>query len=260
MATEVEAARERYIDDLDKIVQLYDRVNTKLSALETAFTSADCKLAEVYGTLEERLTKAKVASTASSATSILGVALLFTPFAPLGVGLTVAGAAGSVTTSLVQTLVFEGGASQAFADAINGYTSSSLALQDHLDNIELTKLALADSLVKFLAALENPGVSPSIPKGAKGGRLNVPKPGPGPNKFSTTVIEGLVNGAAAAKPWMNVGAKTATNFGELLGKHGPRYPSCSCLLIPDSRQERRQVTSQHLTKASQGHASCERFH
>ncbi|KAF5311586.1 hypothetical protein D9611_009485 [Ephemerocybe angulata] len=225
MASEVEAAREKYIDDLDKTLQHYEQVDSKLSALQAALTSADGKLNEAHQRLDKRLTQAKAASTASSAASIVGVILLFSPLAPLGagltavsVGLTAVGAAASVATSLIQTLVFEGDASKAFVEILNEYNSSSQALQDQLNEIEKAKFALTESLAQFMATLEKPGVYPSIPEGPKGGQPDVPKPDPGSNHFSTTALKGLANAAAGGKPFMNVGPKTTALVTEALTK------------------------------------------
>jgi len=220
-APEVAAAREKYIEHLDEIIQLYDQLGTNLGLVEAAFKVADGKLSEIYATLDEHLKAAKIASTAGSAASIIGVILLFTPAALLGVGLTIGGAATTVGSSVAQSFFFEPEASQAFTGVINNYNSSSKVLEDLLHKIEKLKENLIDSLTSFLTLVHtypfpNPGddTQPKLPKSPA---ADNPDPPYFPNQFSNIASKGLALSAAGGKSLASVTLKGGTELDKLLG-------------------------------------------
>ena len=220
----VASARESYVSYVDKLLSRYDELEAKLAQVESSSQSADNKLSDVYNTLESHLKYAKIASTFGSATSILGAILLFTPFVPLGVTVTLGGAATSVGTGLAQTYLFEKDASEEFGKVVSGYMSSFDALQKLFHDIEATKEKLSQSLEEFLAQLH----AHSLPDSGAGNTPGAPSPAPKspddpktvhtPNQFSSVVLQGLVNTAAAGKPLTNVSLKTGAELSELLGK------------------------------------------
>lgn len=148
-APAIAAAREIYINDLDQILQLHEQLDAKLALVETESKAATNKLSEVYKTLEDHLMTTNVTSTVGSVTSILGVILLFTPVALLGVALTFGGTVGSISSTAAQKFLFEADASKAFLEVINNYRSSSQGLHDLCQNIENTKKKLIESLMSF---------------------------------------------------------------------------------------------------------------
>lgn len=114
--SEVASARETYADQFDQMLDLYDQLDSKLSTLESESSAADNTLNGLYNTLEGHLEGTKIASTASSAVAIIGTILWFTPAAPLGLALTVAGTAGGIATSATEHFFFEKDAADGFKE------------------------------------------------------------------------------------------------------------------------------------------------
>ncbi|WRT67077.1 uncharacterized protein IL334_004043 [Kwoniella shivajii] len=219
----VDQARESFVANLDHFIQLYDLLDTQLAQVESSSKSADESITTVSQKLESQLTAAKIASTTSSVVSIVGVVLLFTPLAPVGGALTVAGAVGSVGTSLTQSYIFEGGASQAFQQVMEKYGTSSKTLQNTLQAIENDKDKLIDLLTIFLAAL-----------GKKPGPPIIPKPNfhYKPNEFSKLAFEksGL-SVTASSKPFLNQGMKMVDKAGTLFDKATGKFAGSTGRLL-----------------------------
>jgi len=222
-APEVAAARETYISHLEDFIQLHEQLDEKLALVEIGYKAADNKLTETYNTLKEHLTTTKVTSTVSSAASIVGIILLFTPLAPLGVSLAIGGAVGSVGSG-ARTCLFEADASKSFTEVINNYNSSSQELNNLILNIEKNKELMIESLATFLALLHafpfpNPhiGTHPSVPKSPGGHTPGLPYI---PNGFSSGALTGLAV-RVAGKPLAGVSAKTTAELVALLGKIYP---------------------------------------
>ncbi|KAI9668432.1 MAG: hypothetical protein M1831_001186 [Alyxoria varia] len=213
------SARDQYIYHLNQLLETHEQLGGKLTLLETASQSADDKLAQVYKDLESHLGVTKVTSTLSSVASIAGVIMLFTPAAPVGAVLMGLGAAGSVGSVVADKFFFDEDASKDFVEVINTYTISSQALQDQFQKIQNLRKKVVASLMKFAAELHDQETAD--PKAGTGsgplspGRPDLPD---NTNDFSRIVVKGLVNSAADAKPFIDVGTKSATELGELLGK------------------------------------------
>ena len=221
-APAITAAREMYINHLDQMLQLHEQLDAKLALVETESKAANDKLSEVYKTLEDHLKTTDVTSTVSSATSIVGVILLFTPVAPLGVLLTAGGAIGSIGSTVAQNFFFEPEASKAFVEVINNYNSSSKGLHDLFLNIEKTKQKLIESLTSFLTLLHaDPFPDPSVgarPSGTGDPNVHSPYSHQLLNGFSKIASKRFAVLAEGAKPLVDVGVKTATELAEFLGK------------------------------------------
>ena len=220
----VASARETYVRCVHELFLQYDELERRLAQVESSSQSANSKLSDVYDTLEFHLEQAKIASTAGDATSIVGEILLFTPAAALGIGLSLAGTATSVGTSIAQTFIFEKDAVEEFAKVMTGSTSSFDALQRIFHEIEVTKDKLSQSFEDFLVKLHThslpdlgAGSSPDVPSPAPKGPDN-PKTPHTPNQFSLVLLQGLVNTAAAGKPLTDVSIKTGTELSGLLRK------------------------------------------
>ncbi|KAI5783937.1 hypothetical protein DFH27DRAFT_275199 [Peziza echinospora] len=227
----VVSAREAYISQVARLLQLHSELDTKLASVEANAQSAGTKLSEVHQKLRRQLNSAKVSSTVGSALSIVGVVLLLTPAAPVGIGLTAAGMSTSVGTSIAESFLFEAGASNAFAQAFGGYTSSAEALQKLFGDIEETKTRLFESLVELVATLGLPGpgdgfhagqVPPSelkVPSGPEGLNMQNTNWAHGPQEFTAAALIGLIvfttSGAARS-----FATKSATQLSELLGSSG----------------------------------------
>lgn len=117
--SEVASARETYADQFDQMLALYDQLDSKLSTLESESSAADSKLNELFNTLEGHLKGTKIASTVSSAVAIIGTILWFTPAAPLGIAMSVGGAAGGIATSATEHYVFEKSTADGFKEVVN---------------------------------------------------------------------------------------------------------------------------------------------
>lgn len=218
--SEVASARETYADQFDQMLDLYNQLDSKLSALESESSAADNKLNELYNTLEGHLKGTKIASTASSAVAIIGTILWFTPAAPLGIALTVGGAAGGIATSATEHFVFEKDAADGFKEVINKYTITAQALQNLFQDIKDIEGKMDESLTKFLTLLATRPVPTPAGNQEKlsDPKMKAPKLDYATNGFSQIALHGLVMGTAGAKPLTTLALKGGTQLSELLGK------------------------------------------
>lgn len=222
-APEIAAAREKYIGFLDDTIQLYDQLDTKLESVIKSAKAADDKLSEVYKTLEEHIKETNIASTVGSAASIIGVILLFTPAAPIGVVLTVGGTATSIGSSVAETFFFEEDASRAFTQVIHDYNIASKALEDLFKEIEKINEKLTDAMVEFLTLVHTyPFPDPSAnaaPKLPDAPGVGKPDPPHFPNQFSNMALKGLaLKAAEAGSSAASISLKTGTGLAEVLGE------------------------------------------
>ncbi|SRR5258706_641277 len=267
-AAQVDAARETYINQLDAMLQLQDQLDGKLALLLSESEAAANKITEAHDTLESRLTKAKVASTASSVASIAGTILLFTPAFFLGVGLVVGGAIGGTAAAVVEAYVFEADAANAFTEVIKGYNTSGEALNNLFQQIEDAKLKLITDLTTFLTLLDSLNIiDPThggLPKKPSG--PDMPDSHSNWNTFSQITAKGLAaaasaTGKAAASLSAKLGGKAAARLGEILGM--PTSYEVELHLMPLSYVHRRdwwQNTGQIFARSGKKVASVECRH
>jgi hypothetical protein len=252
-APAIASAREKYVDQLGHMLDLYDQLGPKLSQLETESTAASRKLDEIYKTLDDHLQTTNIASTVGSAVSIVGTIMIFTPLAPVGIGLVAAGVATNLGSNAVAHYSFESDAADGFKDVVDKYTIASQALSSLLQDIENTKTKMAESLTVFLALLATqPPPDPSTigSGGAPGPGINAPQHIP--NGFSQVALQGAVLGAAGAKP---LTALAAAELTKALGKRRSVYAAklSISLLISSS------VCSQRRRSDPEGSASIQSF-
>ncbi|KAG0629943.1 hypothetical protein M758_1G141300 [Ceratodon purpureus] len=211
------STRETYVDNLDNVLQLHEQLSGKLSALETASSSADRMISEARQSLSSKLTGTNVASTVGSGASIVGALLCFTPLAPFGAGLMLAGFGTSVGSSVANSFFFEKDAATAFTEALTQYNTSYNDMRNLSQQIEDGQEQLRASLELFVAEILSP------PSGS--GKISptnlemLAAPGGGLSSFSLAAFRGAVSGGSAAKPWLQ-GTKTATQLADWLGTSG----------------------------------------
>ncbi|KAK2002477.1 hypothetical protein LX36DRAFT_729506 [Colletotrichum falcatum] len=212
-APEIAAAREKYIGLLNDTIQLSDQLGMKMDSVNKTAKAAEEKLSEVYRNLEDHIQNTNIASTVGSAASILGVILLFTPAALIGVGLTVGGTGTSVGSSIAKTFFYEADASKAFTEVINDYNTSSKALEDLLKDIVLVHTyPFPDPSARAVPKMPDP-------PGAAG--IDSSDPSYVPNQFSNIASKGLaLKAAETASSGARVGLKISAELAELLSKNG----------------------------------------